>query len=550
MPTNLKPILYALAGAFAAVLVTATTALAGSGVGGVFNLGQLNTVDAQTILSGNPGANPLLKLVNGGSGAALRADSQTGIGVNGTSVSGTGQFAQSQSGIGLLGTHTNSTGVNAGVEGRTSSTDANGAGVVGKNTGGGPGLRSIVNAGAPPLLVNSQVKVVNLNADLLDGLDSSALPYWKLGGNAGTTPGSDFIGTSDNTALELKVNGQRALRIEPGASPNLIGGSAANTVAPGIVGATIGGGGSGGFGNAANGDYSAVAGGQLNTASGPYSTVAGGYLNSASGAGVSAVAGGELNAASGTGSAVAGGFNNSASGIDSAVAGGSNNTASGGGSAVAGGGGNTASGTGSAVAGGGGNTASGNYSFAAGRQAKATQGGSFVWGDMTSSDLTSPAANSFTVRASGGIWLGTNSSPAITAGHFIDTSTLGYLSTAGVWTDNSDRTLKHDFRPLDRSSVLEKIARMPITSWSYKAEEPSIRHIGPMAQDFYSAFGLGLDDKHIGTIDEGGVALAAIQGLYQLNKALRRANRTLEVQLHAQNARLNKLERAMSALSH
>jgi hypothetical protein len=505
MPTNLKPILYALAGAFAAVLVTATTALAGSGVGGVFNLGQLNTVDAQTILSGNPGANPLLKLVNGGSGAALRADSQTGIGVNGTSVSGTGQFAQSQSGIGLLGTHTNSTGVNAGVEGRTSSTDANGAGVVGKNTGGGPGLRSIVNAGAPPLLVNSQVKVVNLNADLLDGLDSSALPYWKLGGNAGTTPGSDFIGTSDNTALELKVNGQRALRIEPGASPNLIGGSAANTVAPGIVGATIGGGGSGGFGNAANGDYSAVAGGQLNTASGPYSTVAGGYLNSASGAGVSAVAGGELNAASGTGSAVAGG---------------------------------------------GGNTASGNYSFAAGRQAKATQGGSFVWGDMTSSDLTSPAANSFTVRASGGIWLGTNSSPAITAGHFIDTSTLGYLSTAGVWTDNSDRTLKHDFRPLDRSSVLEKIARMPITSWSYKAEEPSIRHIGPMAQDFYSAFGLGLDDKHIGTIDEGGVALAAIQGLYQLNKALRRANRTLEVQLHAQNARLNKLERAMSALSH
>ena len=92
--------------------------------------------------------------------------------------------------------------------------------------------------------------------------------------------------------------------------------------------------------------------------------------------------------------------------------------------------------------------------------------------------------------------------------------------------------MKHDFRPLNKESVLEKVARMPITSWSYKAEKPSVRHIGPMAQDFYKAFGLGLDDKHITTIDEGGVALAAIQGLYRENRAL--------------SARLR--ERAMNAL--
>jgi trimeric autotransporter adhesin len=97
--------------------------------------------------------------------------------------------------------------------------------------------------------------------------------------------------------------------------------------------------------------------------------------------------------------------------------------------------------------------------------------------------------------------------------------------------------------------VLEKVARMPITSWSYKAEQPSIRHIGPMAQDFYSAFGLGLDDEHISTIDEGGVALAAIQGLYRQNTALQRQNRTLRAQLAAQNARLTRLERALSELS-
>ena len=76
---------------------------------------------------------------------------------------------------------------------------------------------------------------------------------------------------------------------------------------------------------------------------------------------------------------------------------------------------------------------------------------------------------------------------------------------------------------------------MPITSWSYKAEKPSVRHIGPMAQDFYKAFGLGLDEKHITTIDEGGVALAAIQGLHQRNQTL--------------TARLTKSERVNAALS-
>jgi hypothetical protein len=60
-----------------------------------------------------------------------------------------------------------------------------------------------------------------------------------------------------------------------------------------------------------------------------------------------------------------------------------------------------------------------------------------------------------------------------------------------------------------------------------------------VAQDFYKAFGLGLDDKHITTIDEGGVALAAIQGLYRQNQALRRQNRSL-------NARLTRLERAVA----
>ena len=88
-----------------------------------------------------------------------------------------------------------------------------------------------------------------------------------------------------------------------------------------------------------------------------------------------------------------------------------------------------------------------------------------------------------------------------------------------------------------------------ITSWSYKAESPSVRHIGPMAQDFYSAFGLGLDGKHITTIDEGGVALAAIQGLYRQNRALQRQNAGLRSENKVQNTRLSRLERQLASLS-
>jgi hypothetical protein len=66
-----------LSAAAAALVLTTTTALAGSGVGGVFNLGQTNTVDAQTTLTGNPGANPELKVVNNGSATAIRAETNS-----------------------------------------------------------------------------------------------------------------------------------------------------------------------------------------------------------------------------------------------------------------------------------------------------------------------------------------------------------------------------------------------------------------------------------------------------------------------------------------
>jgi hypothetical protein len=82
------------------------------------------------------------------------------------------------------------------------------------------------------------------------------------------------------------------------------------------------------------------------------------------------------------------------------------------------------------------------------------------------------------------------------------------------WYGSSDRNLKDDFAVIDPCTVLEKVSALPITEWKYKTDADGKRHLGPMAQDFHAAFALnGSDDTHISTVDEGGVALAAIQGL-------------------------------------
>ena len=79
------------------------------------------------------------------------------------------------------------------------------------------------------------------------------------------------------------------------------------------------------------------------------------------------------------------------------------------------------------------------------------------------------------------------------------------------WIGGSDSTLKRNIREVDYQDVLQKVAELPISQWSFKSQDENLEHIGPMAQDFYRLFGLGEDDKHINTLDPDGVALAAIK---------------------------------------
>ncbi|MEJ0089032.1 MAG: tail fiber domain-containing protein [Limisphaerales bacterium] len=88
----------------------------------------------------------------------------------------------------------------------------------------------------------------------------------------------------------------------------------------------------------------------------------------------------------------------------------------------------------------------------------------------------------------------------------------GGVTVNGTFNNNSDRNTKQDFTPVSASQILESVLLLPVSEWSYK-DDPTTRHIGPMAQDFHATFQIGTDDRHIAPIDEGGLAFAAIQGL-------------------------------------
>src|SRR5690348_4374220 len=106
----------------------------------------------------------------------------------------------------------------------------------------------------------------------------------------------------------------------------------------------------------------------------------------------------------------------------------------------------------------------------------------------------------------------------------------------------SDRNKKANFAAVNAREVLGRVVSLPIETWNYLSQGPAIRHIGPMAQDFHTAFGVGEDDTHINMVDANGVALAAIQGLYQLVQEQ-------EMQLTVLAARLATLEAHEHALT-
>jgi len=174
--------------------------------------------------------------------------------------------------------------------------------------------------------------------------------------------------------------------------------------------------------------------------------------------------------------------------------------------------------------------ASGSVALGTSAVAIAAATGSFVFADRSSgNNFTSFAPNEFVVRAAGGVGFYTNA--ATTTG-------VEMAANSSQWTSLSDVNTKHLFRDLDGEEVLSKLARMPIREWSYKAQDAAVRHVGPTAQDFKAAFGLGEYDLRIGTVDADGIALRAIQALEARTQSLMRENAALLTRLADLEARL------------
>jgi hypothetical protein len=244
-----------------------------------------------------------------------------------------------------------------------------------------------------------------------------------------------------------------------------VGGGILNTANGNDGSATVG----GGDGNTASNGGATIAGGDNNTAGGNVATVGGGFFNVASGKRATVAGGGSSDGTSATG--------NQATDDYSTVGGGTQNRAGNSGgtqfATVAGGSNNVASGSAATVSGGQFNIAQGLGSFAAGQYAQALHDGAFVWGDdSTSNPVASAGTNQFVARAAGGFVF-------YTASNLSTGATLA--SGSGSWSSLSDRGVKANFTSVDGQYVLARLAAIPIVTWNYKAQPPSIRHMGPMA---------------------------------------------------------------------
>jgi hypothetical protein len=388
------------------------------------------------------------------------------------------------------------------------------------------------------------------------------------GGNSFGGPA--LVGTTDATTMSLRSGGNGAYvnlvtggglsvsRYGAALDVNIVNGSIYNGTSSGVEGVTISGGGkntstcgsglptndrfTNGCEHSVFSSFSTVGGGIAHRISlnSPNSTIGGGKEHFiADNSAHATISGGNDNYVAGRFATVSGGFLNEASGLGSVVSGGSQNTASG---------------ERSIVPGGYANSATGSSSFAAGQLAVAGDR-TFVWNSYNTTNNLETRTDSFRVQAANGfdVNYGANKQyyvafNADNPGFIINTSTGIGMSTAGVWTNQSDRAKKREFAPINAREVLRKVVALPLSTWSYLAEESNIRHMGPMAQDFWKAFGLGYGDKTMNDVDSRGVAFAAIQGLNQKLVTEGKAKDAKISALEKKTEKFEALERASEAM--
>jgi len=187
--------------------------------------------------------------------------------------------------------------------------------------------------------------------------------------------------------------------------------------------------------------------------------------------------------------------------------------------------------------------ANGNYSTALGRYVSTNaKTGAFIIGDnSTSTYMISPVDNYFAARFAGGYRLFSNS--AYTTG-------VTLFAGGNAWSSLSSIHTKENFAEINGEDFLQKISRFHLTSWNYKTQDPkTFRHYGPMAQDFYAAFGSDAygtigNDTTINSADFAGVSFIAIQALEKRTQKIKET----EKQIILQQATIEEMQKQIAEL--
>ncbi|HEU4561622.1 MAG TPA: tail fiber domain-containing protein [Longimicrobium sp.] len=170
---------------------------------------------------------------------------------------------------------------------------------------------------------------------------------------------------------------------------------------------------------------------------------------------------------------------------------------------------------------------------AAGHVGTFTFGGSLAGASAASDSIRATADGQATWRVPGGFRIFTNTA-----------ATVGVQVNAGgsSWNVISDRNRKQDFLSVDGEDLLARLRSVPVSTWRYQDEQDrTVRHIGPMAQDWQRAFGFSRDGTTINMSDFDGVNLAAIQALDRRTEA-----QSSQIQaLRAENAELRARNQAL-----
>jgi hypothetical protein len=172
--------------------------------------------------------------------------------------------------------------------------------------------------------------------------------------------------------------------------------------------------------------------------------------------------------------------------------------------------------------------------------------GTFIWSDgsatASADTFRNTANNEFAARATGGFRFRTNLG---------GTTGCNLPAGSGVFQCTSSRTTKENFLQVNGADVLSKLNGIEVSTWNYITEGGKVRHMGPMAEDFFKAFQLGTGNTSIGLQDLTGVTLAAIKELNKRTNELQQKSAETE-QLREQVNELRQanieLERRLATL--